>query len=124
MSIGNRIKSVRTEVGISQKEFGERIGIADSYVSEIESGKKHPSLLVLLAIEHCYGAGVEWLQSGKGMREAKGDFKVSDEEKEIIEALRGNKELRKIVQLVVERCKDHEDIRKKVSEVLKVLFDF
>ncbi len=124
LGIGQRIKQIRTELGLSQKEFGERIGIADSYVSEIESGKKYPSQLLLLAIEYCYGTQVEWLQTGKGGREVKGDIKLTDEEKGFIKELRGNRELKTIVQLVVERCKNREDIMKKVSEILKVLFNF
>lgn len=34
------ITSLRKSLGMNQKEFGDKIGIAQSYLSEIERGKK------------------------------------------------------------------------------------
>lgn len=39
---GIKIKSFRTEQGLSLKELSKKAGIAVSYLSEIESGKKYP----------------------------------------------------------------------------------
>jgi len=122
MAIYERIKNIRTELGISQKDFGERIGIRDSYVSEIESGNKYPSMLVLLAIEYRFGVSVKWLKTGKGSTYIKEDIKLTKEEMEIIKALREKLELRKTIQLTTEDFKKHETAIKKIADVLKIPF--
>ena len=48
--IGERIKAAREKKGYSQEEFAFKAGIGRSYISEIESGKKFPSLSVLNTI--------------------------------------------------------------------------
>lgn len=41
--IGQKIKELRKELGISQKSFAKELGISQNYVSELENGKKKPS---------------------------------------------------------------------------------
>ena len=36
-------RKARLRLDLSQKEFGERLGVGAGYISEIESGKKEPS---------------------------------------------------------------------------------
>ncbi len=45
--LGNRIRSLRRQHGWTQVEMAEAFGIDRSYLSEIETGKKDPSLTVL-----------------------------------------------------------------------------
>ena len=47
MSLGARIKWLRTERGIRQKALAEKAGLTPSLVSQIESGKLTPSLHTL-----------------------------------------------------------------------------
>lgn len=42
--IGNRIKALRLEKGLSQEEFGVPVNLSRSAVSQIESGQTYPSL--------------------------------------------------------------------------------
>lgn len=119
MGIGKRIKEIRTDSGISQKLFGEGIGIADSYVSEIESGNKVPSLTILLAIAFKYGVNIEWLETGKGEKYTKESAYVTDEEIRILRTLRDKKELRSFVMLLIEKFKDRKEIVKRLAEFLK-----
>jgi len=42
--IGNQIKALRTEKGLSQEEFGIAVDLSRSAVSQIESGQMYPSL--------------------------------------------------------------------------------
>lgn len=51
MLTGQEIKERRTKLGISQKEFADRIHVSKSYMSEIESGKKVPTGETLRRIE-------------------------------------------------------------------------
>jgi transcriptional regulator with XRE-family HTH domain len=44
MNIGQAIKKIRTEQKISQGEFAEKCGLSQTSMSQIESGKKRPSV--------------------------------------------------------------------------------
>lgn len=48
--LGNRVRALRRERGWTQVEMADLIGLDRSYLSEIENGKKDPSLRVLKAI--------------------------------------------------------------------------
>lgn len=45
--LGKRVSSLRRKHGWTQVEMAEALGIDRSYLSEIETGKKDPSLTVL-----------------------------------------------------------------------------
>ena len=45
--IGETLKNMRNIYGFKAKEISGRLGVSPSYVSEIENGKKQPSLELL-----------------------------------------------------------------------------
>lgn len=44
MTIGQRIRAIRTTIGMTQKQLGERSSMADSAIRKYESGKINPKL--------------------------------------------------------------------------------
>ena len=66
MTINERVRQVRKELGLSQEAFGERLGITKSAVSKIEKSenKVTESLIKLLRSE--YKVDPFWLESGIG----------------------------------------------------------
>lgn len=46
-ALGKRIAYLRKQKHLSQLQFALECGVAKSYVSELESGKRNPSLLTL-----------------------------------------------------------------------------
>jgi transcriptional regulator with XRE-family HTH domain len=44
MNVGETIKQLRHEKGYTLKDFGEKIGMSVSFLSDIENGKSRPSL--------------------------------------------------------------------------------
>lgn len=48
--LGNRVRDLRKKRGLTQVELAEMLGVDRSYLSEIETGKKDPSLRVLKTI--------------------------------------------------------------------------
>jgi transcriptional regulator with XRE-family HTH domain len=48
--LGNRVRALRKKNGWTQVELAELLGIDRSYLSEIETGKKDPSLTTLKVI--------------------------------------------------------------------------
>ncbi len=56
-----RLKSVRNELGLSQKEFAEKVGCTAATLSAYENGTKNPSLEIVKNIaEHC-DISIDWL---------------------------------------------------------------
>ena len=50
----NKIKQIRERLGLSQKEFAERIGVSKGYLSAIESNKRKPGRKIFEGIiEEC-----------------------------------------------------------------------
>ena len=47
MRLGERVRHLRRKLGLTQVELAELLGIDRSYLSEIETGKKDPSLTML-----------------------------------------------------------------------------
>jgi len=66
MEIGDRVKEIRTSVGITQVKFAERIAISTSYVSEIETKVKEPNERTIRLIIAEFNVNELWLRSGQG----------------------------------------------------------
>ncbi|MGP1361090.1 MAG: helix-turn-helix transcriptional regulator [Candidatus Fimenecus sp.] len=60
-SLGNKIKRLREERGMYQKELAEKIGITDAAICKIEKGIMLPSLPNALAIAETFNITVEEL---------------------------------------------------------------
>jgi len=66
MSIHSRVKEVRKALNMAQDEFGDKIGIKKSSISQIESGKTNPSDLTVRAICREFRVDETWLRTGVG----------------------------------------------------------
>lgn len=65
-TIGERIKFVRKEEGLTQKDFSAHLLISQSYLSGLEKGNENPSekLIKLISLE--FGIEYNWLTTGEG----------------------------------------------------------
>lgn len=66
--MNERIKQIRRELGLTQAEFAERIGLKQNSIALIESGKRNISDQAVLSICREYGVNEEWLRTGDGDR--------------------------------------------------------
>jgi transcriptional regulator with XRE-family HTH domain len=64
--LGKRIKTIREELRMRQKEFAAELGISGSLISQIESGQKNPVYELLYKLMSKYRVSLDWLFSGKG----------------------------------------------------------
>lgn len=64
--MNERIKQIRRELGLTQTEFAERIGLKQNSIALIESGKRNISDQAILSICREYGVNEEWLRTGTG----------------------------------------------------------
>jgi transcriptional regulator with XRE-family HTH domain len=65
-SLGKRIRQVRQGHRLTQKAFADSLGIAQGFLSSLESGRKVPSDTLLIALTHLYRVDERWLTTGEG----------------------------------------------------------
>ena len=62
----NRIKQVREIAGLTQVEYGKRLGVAGNTVTNYENGMRKPSNAIIIAICREFGISEKWLRTGNG----------------------------------------------------------
>lgn len=62
--MGGRLKIVRKDRGLSQKDFAALIGTSQGYICDIEKGKKSPGGDLLLTLRLTLGIDLNWLLTG------------------------------------------------------------
>ena len=61
-----RIAVLRKTLGLTQKQFGEQIGVQRGTIANYELGRNIPTETVRLMICRAYGVRREWLETGEG----------------------------------------------------------
>jgi len=64
--LGDRIKELRKEEGLTQKDFALQFRLSKSHMSKIESSLSKPSALVISAICSFCNVNEKWLLTGEG----------------------------------------------------------
>lgn len=64
MSIGENIKKIRKENGLTQTEFSKKIGISRTYLSDLENSRKSPSVETLDKIAKKLNVSTTYLLNG------------------------------------------------------------
>lgn len=90
--IGNFIKQLRKEQGITQEQFAEKLGVSGRTVSRWETGSNMPDISLLVEIAEILNASIP----------------------EIINGERKNEDMEKEVREVAEKLSDYADEEKKL----------
>ena len=61
-----RIKQIRKEAGLTQVEFGEKLGVKGNTVTGYETGLRNPTDAVILSICREFSVNEDWLRTGNG----------------------------------------------------------
>lgn len=64
--MNERLKELRKKCGLSQDEFGKRIGIGKTSISKLETGENNPSDQTILLICKEFNVNEKWLRTGDG----------------------------------------------------------
>ncbi len=64
--MNDKVKELRKHLNLTQKEFGERIGLKPNSISDIENGKNSLTDIVLKSICKEFNVNKDWLKTGKG----------------------------------------------------------
>lgn len=66
MTIGERMRIVRKELGLNQTDFGEKIGFKQALIGQMENGSRNVLDRTILLMCEKYGIREEWLRDGTG----------------------------------------------------------
>jgi len=69
MEVGDRIRAIRMERGLTQKELGELCGMADSAIRRYESNRGNPTQKTLLKIAKALGVHLRDLSDDSWLEE-------------------------------------------------------
>jgi len=67
-----RLKKARGNTKMTQRELAQVTGLSQSYIAQVESGDRTPSVETMRALGHALGVSVSWLL-GQGVGECSGD---------------------------------------------------
>ena len=66
MTINERVKYIRNSINLTQEEFGEKLTVAQTYLSQIENGDRDVTEKILKLICLQYNVNENWLRTGEG----------------------------------------------------------
>ena len=82
MTENERVREIRKAKGLTMRQFGEKIGVVGSTISDIENGRRSLNRQNLLAICREFNVNEDWLRTGEGSM-----FVELDEDEEITKFL-------------------------------------
>lgn len=123
MDINDRILELRKSLGLSQSDFGEKIGVSRGVIKNIEYKLTVPKDAQISLICKVFGVSETWLNTGEGEM-----FSTADEEFEFAQLLAGSfgRDLPPIVKSIVKTTLKLDDesaacIDRFIKEVAKNL---
>jgi transcriptional regulator with XRE-family HTH domain len=66
LTINERVKMVRKELGLNQTDFGKRIAIAQGYLTNVENGRRDVTEKTIRLICLEFNVSENWLRTGEG----------------------------------------------------------
>ena len=95
MSTSERLRQLRKDLGMSQEEFGRRIGVSNTAISKLEKNERNLTEQTAKPICREFRVNYFWLTEGKGdmftgtpesvVDEIAEDYNLDDIDKKIIE---------------------------------------
>lgn len=66
MNLNSRLKEVRLNLGLSQEDFGKKIGLTRSAVSKLETNSRGVTKQTIKTISREFNVNENWLKTGEG----------------------------------------------------------
>ena len=64
--VNERIKELRSRLGLTQEEFSSKIGLSRNFIAQIETGTKKPSDRTIFDICEKFNVNQDWIRTGNG----------------------------------------------------------
>ncbi len=113
--IAERFRKLRSNTGLSQKDFASTIGLSHTVIAEIERGSREPSRKVMVAIAETYGISLDWLLLGKGSM-----YAINQENQEV-EILK--KEISRLEEEIRKLQIENKEISRELIDRMRQLID-
>lgn len=114
--MNRRIKKIRDTSGLTQEEFGKRIGSARNTIANYENGNRTPSNAVITSICREFGVNEAWLREGiePMYKEKDGEFS------ELLSELEESDDdfIRNLITIYMELDEDSKKALRKIAEGL------
>lgn len=78
MSINDRVKELRKTLKLTQREFGSKISVAQTYLSQIENGDREVTDKIAQLIILQFSVNENWLRTGSGKMFLENDRKQKE----------------------------------------------
>lgn len=114
----NRIKEIRKDQGLTQIEFGEKLGLKGNTITTYENGTRVPSEAAIVAICRTYSINRKWLETGEGEMYVESDQAMIDR---IVARYNGSDVFRAILEVYITLP---EDKQRAVEEFVARLLDY
>lgn len=115
--MNGRIKTVRTTIGLTQTEFGAKIGVKGNTVTGYETGIRNPSDAVIFSICREFNVNEEWLRTGQGEMFKENPFK--NEAGYYIEELLEDYEDNPLYDVILTMMKTYAELDEKSKKVIR-----
>lgn len=76
--MNDRIKQIRKAKGLTQVDFGKKIGVKGNTITNYENGLRTPSDSIIFSICREFNINEEWIRTGEGRMERTVDMQFSD----------------------------------------------
>lgn len=86
--MGNRIRELRKNNGLTMKQLGQQIGLAESTISQYETGKRSPDNETLLKLGEIFGVTVGYILGSEEEETTPGEQTLTEGEKALLELFR------------------------------------
>lgn len=53
--VGRNVRRVRTQAGLTQEQFAEKSGFSQQYLSDLERGRRNPTVVTLYELAQALG---------------------------------------------------------------------
>lgn len=114
--MNQRLKQVRLKNGMSQEEFGKRIGIESrAHISALENGNRNITDRIIKDVCREFGVNEKWLRDGTGDMYDAPDDEIASVVSELLE------ENNPFYELIVGIMKTYQGLDSKSQELLKNL---
>ncbi len=68
--IGQRMRSCRKSIGLTQAEIAEKMDLSINYISDLENGKKNMSILTMASLCKCFDKSADYFLYGIESKDA------------------------------------------------------
>lgn len=118
MTIGERIKKIRQEKGLSQKELGEKLGVSQQMIGQWETGKANPKIETLIKIAEALDCEVSDIDENIIVHRHTVKFELTPED---IERYKKDAEAEKLIQKKASGKNITADEQKKIDDYIKCI---